>query len=83
MDLKRNISLKCGVCGNASFEYDDVLYNSIDEAEQVKCTVCNKIYTKEELMEINSTLINNTAEELANEVLKKELKKLGIKFKIK
>lgn len=83
MDLTRNISLKCGVCGNTRFEYDDEIYNSIEEAEQVKCIVCNKIYTKEELKETNSILINNTAEELVNEVLKKELKKLGIKFKVK
>ena len=69
MDISRNIQLKCGVCGNTNFEYDDT--NSIEEVEQVKCTVCNKIYTPEELKELNSTLINNTAKEMAKEVLKK------------
>lgn len=81
MDLNRNITLKCGVCGNTNFEYDDVIYSSIEEAEQVKCLVCNKIYTQEELKEVNTTLINNTAEELVKEVLKKEFKKLGFKVK--
>ncbi len=80
MDLNRNITLKCGVCGNTNFEYDDESYSSIEEAEQVKCSVCNKIYTQEELKEANTTLINNTAEELAKEVLEKELKKLGFKI---
>lgn len=83
MDITSKISLKCGVCGNTNFEYDDALYNSIEEAEQVKCTVCNKVYTTEELKEVNSTLINNTSEELAKEVLEKEMKKLGIKLKMK
>lgn len=81
MDSSKNITLKCGVCGNANFHYDDKLYKSIDEAKQLKCTVCNKIYTPEELEEANSTLIDNAIEELANETLEKELKKLGFNFK--
>ena len=83
MDLTRNISLKCGVCGNTNFEYDDTLYSSIEEAKQLKCTVCNKVYTQEELMEVNSTLINNATEELTNEALEKEFKKWGFKLNIK
>ena len=80
MGLNTNITLKCGVCGNTTFEYDDTLYNSVEEAERFKCSICNKIYTQEELKEVNSTLINNTAEEFAKEVLEKELKKLGFKL---
>jgi uncharacterized Zn-finger protein len=81
MDINRKIALKCGVCGNTNFEYNNVTYNSIEEAEQVKCSICSKIYTQDELKESNLTLINNTVDELAKEVLKKELKKLGLKIK--
>lgn len=51
MEESRNISLKCGVCGSASFEYDDKLYMTIEDAKVIKCTVCNKVYTREELIE--------------------------------
>ena len=81
MDQYKSISLKCGVCGNIGFEYDNAIFSSIEEADQVKCSVCNKIYTQEELREVNSTLINNTTEEMAKELLAKELKKLGFKIK--
>jgi hypothetical protein len=72
--MTKNISLKCGVCGNTHFECADAIYSSTEEAEQLKCTVCNKVYTREELMEVNTTLINNTTKELAKEALEKELK---------
>lgn len=81
MDIIKNISLKCGVCGSEKFDYDEDVFNSIEEADKVKCTVCNKVYTQDELKEINTVLIENTAEELAEEVLRKELKKLGFKVK--
>ena len=83
MDLTAKVSLKCGVCGNTNFEYDDAIFISIEEAEQLKCTVSNKVYTREDLMKANTTLINNTTKEMAEEVLGKELKKLGFKVKIK
>ena len=83
MTQQRKITLKCGVCGNTEFEYDESTYSSIEEAEQMKCSVCKKNYSKEELLEINSTLINNTAEELAKEVIEKEFKKFGKNLKRK
>lgn len=81
MNQNEKIALKCGVCGNTNFEYNDVIYKSIEEAEQVKCSVCNKMYVQDELKAANSSLINNTAKELAKDAIEKELKKLGFKFK--
>lgn len=81
MEESRNISLKCGVCGNTNFEFDDMIYITIEEAKVIKCTICNKVYTREEIIDVNSTLIYNTSEELAQEVLKKELKRMGFKLK--
>lgn len=76
MGKSKEIALKCGVCGNLNFEYDEELYESIEEADLLKCTVCNKTYTPEGLREVNSILINNEAEEL----VKEELKRLGFTF---
>jgi len=81
MDQYRSIVLKCGVCGNTAFEYDNEIFTSIEEANQVKCAVCNKLYTQEELREVNSTLIINTTEEMAEEMLTRELKKLRFNIK--
>lgn len=81
MEISKNISLKCGVCGNTNFEYDETLYDSIDNADKLKCKVCNKIYTPEELREANSSYINDTIEEVGKEIVEKTLKKLGFKSK--
>lgn len=83
MDATRTVTLKCGVCGSTDFLYDDALYNSIDEAEQVKCIVCNKVYNLKELKDVNFTLIDNTVRGFAKEVLVKELKKAGLKVNMK
>ncbi len=79
MDEIRNLLLKCSVCGNTDFAYDNVMYSSIKDAKQLKCIICNKEYTQEELIEVNSVLISNTTEEIANELIERELKKFGFK----
>ncbi|HRX09144.1 MAG TPA: hypothetical protein P5559_08275 [Candidatus Limiplasma sp.] len=81
MDTKRNITLKCGVCGNENFTFDEKRYNSINEADEVRCSVCNKVYTGDELQAVNSALIENSIEELADEVIEKALKKSGFKYR--
>ena len=81
MSTSRNLSLKCGVCGSENFEYDEKKFTSIDEAEEVICVNCKKVYTSEELIEINSVFIENTAEEIAEEEIIKMLKKSGFKIK--
>lgn len=81
MEEHRNITLKCAVCGNENFEYDEVKFESIDVADEMKCTLCNKVYLREELVDVNSILIENAGKEVAEELLKKELKKMGFKLK--
>lgn len=83
MAINNKVSLKCGVCGNANFDYDTTLYNSIDDADLIKCSVCSKTYTKKEIIEANSILISNTSEEMVREVFEKNLKGLGFKIEIK
>lgn len=81
MDKHKSIKLKCGVCGSTEFEYDDLIFSSIEDADQLKCSVCNKIYKQDELLEANSKHINNTVGDMGKEMLEKELKRLGLKFK--
>lgn len=81
MGEQRNVTMKCEVCGNENFEYDDEKFDSIGDAEIIKCTLCNKVYSKEEIIEANSANIESVAEEIAEELLAKELKKMSFKLK--
>ena len=83
MDFSKKISLKCEVCGNDNFDYDTTLYNSVDDADQIKCSVCSKTYTKKEIIDAKSTLISKTSEKMVREVFEKNLKGLGFKIEIK
>jgi hypothetical protein len=80
MGTSKNVTLKCGVCGNERFEYDDK-WDSIMDADEVKCTQCNKVYTSEELMDVNDQLLKNEAKEIALAELKKAFKGSGFKVK--
>lgn len=73
--------MKCNVCGNEDFEYDDEKYRNIEESETLKCILCNKVYSREELIMANTLNINNAAEEVAKDLLEKALKKNGFKLK--
>jgi hypothetical protein len=81
MSTSKNVTLKCGVCGNERFEYDDNNWDSIMDADEVECTRCNKVYTPDELKDVNNQLIENEAKEIALAELKKAFKGSGIKIK--
>ena len=81
MKEHKNIIMKCNVCGNEDFEYDDEKYRNIEESESLKCTLCNKVYSREELIMANTLNINNAVEEVAKDLLEKTLKKNGFKLK--
>ena len=70
-DYTRNVSLLCPTCGNDQFEDlgDD----------KYKCSDCNGIYTKEELIENNQAIIQNHVDEMADDIIKdiaKDLKRI-------
>lgn len=79
-NLERNIALLCPVCGNKMFEdlnegNEDL---SNDESFKYRCANCNRIFTKKELLDANQLLIDETIEEMKDDVIKqieKELKK--------
>lgn len=80
-DVSKKVSLKCNVCGNTTFEYDDEKYLSIEETKELKCTVCNKVFSAEELRDSNMYLLENEVESMAEDLMKRELKKLGFRVK--
>lgn len=79
-NLERNIDLLCPVCGNKMFEdlnegNEDL---SNDESFKYRCANCNRIFTKKELLDANQLLIDESIEEMKDDVIKqieKELKK--------
>ena len=64
-DYSKNVELICPVCGSKTFEYDTEI-----EDGDVTCISCKKVFTREELFEVNQENMNINLEELKQEVLK-------------
>lgn len=80
-DLSRKVSLLCPVCGNDQFESLDVehdeLMSATDDA-RVKCSDCETVFTKEEIIRENSEKISIAVDDMKDEIVsdvEKELKK--------
>lgn len=78
--FEMNISLECSVCGNDQFapvdESIDDMHDSPDDT-LIRCSDCQRIVTKEQLIEENSHIIDANMEDLKKEAIKeleKELK---------
>lgn len=87
-DLKRNITLLCPLCGNDQFESIDCEFEDLKDAPEdirLRCSDCDSIYAKQELIEANSENIDYAVEEMKDEIVKefdKELKKVLKKWKL-
>lgn len=75
-DLPRNINLYCDICGNDHFKFD-----SEDVNTSYTCTDCGKVYTKEELLEINQSVINANIDDIKKELISEIQKELNKKFR--
>lgn len=81
MNLSRNITMRCSVCGNDMFSTVDTSIGGIQDAPrsaQVRCCDCGYICTKEELISDNQENINANIEDVKKEAIykfKKELEK--------
>ncbi|WP_181005381.1 MULTISPECIES: ECs_2282 family putative zinc-binding protein [Clostridium] len=83
-DMEMNIKLRCSVCGNDQFTALDESVKDINEAEddiEIKCSDCGRIITKEQLIEENSSLINDNIEDFKDEVIKELDKEISKIFK--
>ena len=68
-DLSRNVTLFCDVCGNDQFSSLDNLISDFENASdesKIQCSVCKKIFTKAELIEVNEEVINEASYGLYN-----------------
>lgn len=68
-NVNRKINMVCPLCGNDMFSSnDDDISNSADDIIY-RCAECKSEYSREELFQANSEVIENTKDEIINEVL--------------
>lgn len=86
-ELGRKVTLLCPLCGNDQFESLDEEFEDLLSAPgkvRLRCSDCASIYTKQELLDSNSEVIENAVDEIAQDAVKeleKELKKAMKKWK--
>ena len=86
-DMKRNVTLRCPVCGNDQFESLDVDHDDLLNAPgtaKLRCSDCGAVHTKDELIAANGEAIDIAADEMVADVMKdfeKEWKKAMKKWK--
>ena len=78
-NYSKDVILLCPICGGDYFQYDET-----DNESPVTCNNCKQSYTRLELQEMNQNNINQTVQDLTDEVvddiakhLNRKLKKLG------
>lgn len=83
-DVIKTITMLCDICGNDQFEslagYDDSVDEIPDDA-RYKCSDCGKIFTKEELIELNQEKINLNIDDMVKDVMDDFEKKIKKMFK--
>lgn len=59
----RSVRLLCSTCGSTQFEYDDEL-----DGGPIRCTGCDRVFTRDELIQENGATIDANLEELSEEL---------------
>ena len=86
MDNIKNITLYCPACGNKSFVLiDDIKLDLVDAPDEtkIKCSNCNKIFTKAQFIEGNQYIINENIKDIKNELMQEFKNSISKVFKIK
>lgn len=83
-NMKKNIRMKCSVCGNDQFSVvteglEDL--NSAPGEAEVKCSDCGRVTTKDQLIEDNEYIIESNIEDLKKEFIKQLNKDIKKRFK--
>lgn len=76
-DYSRSIAMRCSTCGGSDFEFET-------ETSPVKCTTCDRVYTREELRGENEANIEANVEEVKEQIaqdIRKDFKKMFRKFR--
>lgn len=64
---KREVKLHCPTCGSKDFEFEE---NIDDGVKGIKCISCNRIFSKNELIEENSKNIEKNIEDIGDDIIK-------------
>lgn len=83
-DFSRTISLMCPTCGNKDFKSLDCDFEEIYDVPdnyRLKCNDCGAVFTKQELFEDNTDVINATIKDMEDDVMKEisKILKKGLK----
>ena len=63
-DYSKNVELVCPVCGNKQFEHKE------NESTDIYiCISCKRSFTKEEMIDKNTEIINGNIDDLKKEVM--------------
>ena len=71
-NISKEIKMICPICGNDQFELEYKEYENINDAPDeanIKCSDCGTSFSKEDLIEENSELIDIAIEDLKKEVV--------------
>lgn len=83
-DLNKKVTLYCDRCGNDQFYFDDINNSDVELMSDdaiLKCSDCGKIFTKEELIELNAEVITANVEDMKEEIVKEVQKEINKLFK--
>lgn len=76
-DHSRSVSMQCTTCGGAEFEFES-------GSSPVRCTGCNRIYMREELIRENGARIESELKNVKADIaadIRKDFSKMFKKFK--
>ena len=60
----RSIKLLCPTCGHGDFEHDTEV-----EGSSIRCTSCERVFTREELIRENGEIIDSEVSEVKTEIV--------------
>lgn len=59
----RSIAMRCSTCGGTDFEYEP------EDEGPIRCTSCDRIFTRDELIQENGENIEANVDEIGQEVV--------------
>lgn len=83
-ELNKKVTLYCDRCGNDQFYFEDTNNSDVELVSDdtiLKCSDCGKIFTKEELIELNAEVITANVENMKEEIVKEVQKEINKLFK--
>lgn len=83
-DLNKKVTLYCDRCGNDQFYFEDTNNSDVELVSDdtiLKCSDCGKIFTKEELIELNAEVITANVEDMKEEIVKEAQREINKLFK--